>query len=81
MSMALNEYPNDNFGIVELNFDEVDCVGGAGELAEVVASGLAGAAATTTVAAIAGASTAGTAGAVIVLGGFIGGVALYYLTD
>ena len=65
----------------DLTMSEVDFVAGNGEFANVMAAGTAGAAASTAVAVFAGTFTAGAGAAAVFLGGFAGGVALYYLTD
>ena len=65
----------------DLTVNEIEFVAGNGEFANVVAAGAAGAAASTAVAVFAGTFTMGAGAAAVFLGGFAGGVALYYLTD
>jgi hypothetical protein len=69
-----------SIGIREISLAEADEVS-AGSLLEAAAAGLAGVTAATRVAALAGAASGGTGAALVLLGGFAGGVALYYLTD
>lgn len=53
----------------------------AGNLEGALNAGLAGVGGTGAIAMMAGVGTAGVGAAAVVVGGFIGGVALYYLTD
>lgn len=64
----------------ELSFEEVGNVEG-GSIGEAAASGLAGAGVSRGVAMIAGVTLGPGAAAGVLVGGFVMGVALYYLTD
>jgi hypothetical protein len=64
----------------ELTLCEVELVDG-GSFGGAMAAGGAGASAAATIAWLAGAPTGGVGAAAVVVGGFLGGVALYYLTD
>jgi hypothetical protein len=68
-------------GIVALEFNEIDAVGGSGEVQNVAAAALTGASAARVVAGLAGAASGGTGAAVVLLAGAALGVAAYYLTD
>ncbi|MEP9359878.1 hypothetical protein [Sphingomonas sp. KR3-1] len=67
--------------ICALTIEDIDLVDGGSSVTEAFMAGVAGMSAARTVAALAGASSGGTGAAVVLVGGFAVGVALYYITD